>query len=1063
MRRLIFILVGFTCLFAGDLQSQTGYASLTGFVTDATKAVIPGVKVIVINDDTNARFEGVTNKAGNYDVRALPPGRYRIEVEKPGFKTVVKSDLTFHTQDTIALNFEMAVGSASEIVTVSDKSDMGTISDSPAVGLVVNRTFVENTPLNGRSFQDLIALAPGSVSSANGNGLYSINGQRDDSNYFVVDGAAANVNVSPSGVNGGDLRGLAGALPAQTALGTTQGLASLDSLQEFKIQTSGYSAEYGRQPGAQVELTTRSGTNNLHGSLFDYFRNDALDANDWFFNEQHLPKQAERQNDFGGTVGGTLVIPGVYNGKNKTFYFVSYEGLRLREPVFTGVQPVPSIALRKFASPLVQPFLNSTPLPTGPDDGDQCATSVGETFSCTAQWSTAYSEPSSLDALSIRVDQMIGERIQLFGRFSNTPSNSSIQNLSELRETINNSRTWTVGLTANISPHWLDELRINYTISRGQTHIAPDAFDGAVPYQRSLVVPPQYGSSGAIAATPFNFIPNADSFSIPTYQDQIGKQRQLNIIDGISTSKGAHAIKLGVDFRRLTPQLAVDQYDVGIGFGSITDYQQGTTSFGFVIGGHKATPVFDALSLYVQDHWAITQRLSADYGVRWEYDPAPGASDGVYPLALTSSDLTTADVARQGTPQYHTTYRNLAPRLGFAYAVRNSGHHNLIFRGGYGIFYDTGQSLGANGYSGYPFFAYNFFVTGNPIKLPIPAADLAPPALTFPVALTKPYGFLNGISDPELRVPYTEQWNLSLDQQLTAKNTLTISYVGNAGRHLLFTESIFGGSTVNPNFSTNGIDYTDSSATSSYNGLQIQDQGYLAPGMQVVASYAWAHALDDVSSDFVSNPPLRGNSDNDVRQVFNLALNYHVPGGGLNRVINALSHGWSVDNRFIAQSGYPLTVIQGFYLLPNGTMAPILPDLVPGVPIYQHDVTSALGEWGLNPHAFSAVPTDPNTGAPLQQGTVGRNYVHGPAFWSLNTGVERQFPLYEKLTLLFRVEAFNIFNHPNAGNISSNLASPTFGISNPGGFGGVPTVGVGNPLYGTGGARSLQLSLKLQF
>lgn len=1054
------------CCSTTILRAQTGTATLSGTVMDPSGRVVPGVGISATNVDTNVATNTKTNEDGIYVFPALTPGRYRIIVTKQGFKQIALTDVTLSTQASVSRNFDLEVGAVSETVTISGDTER-MANDNPAVGLLVNRDFIENMPLNGRSFQDLIALAPGAVSSVSGSGLYSINGQREDANYFTVDGVAANVNTNPIAISGGNLSGISGTQPAQTALGTTQSLASLDALQEFKVQTSTYSAEYGRQPGGQIELTTRSGTNSIHGSLFDYFRNEALDANDWFFNEQGIARQPLRQNDFGGTFGGPVEIPKVYDGKDKTFFFVSYEGLRLIQPVFSGVQDEPTMAFRQFSSTTIQPYLDSTPLPNGPENGDQCALSVGQTFSCTAQWSAAYSQPSDLHALNVRLDQVIARKLQLFARYSNTPSHLTTFNTSEARSSFNNTHSWTVGATWNAASNLVNEFRVNYTESNGGVQVNPTAFSGAVPYPRSLILFPQNAPPGTQAAgEPVNIFSGSpespDPFYLPTYQNQKAQQSQLNLVDGFSFTKGRHDLKFGVDFRRLSPTVQFSQYAADIFFASLGNYQQGTTSFSLALVEHAAHPVFLNSSLYVQDHWKISQRLTFDYGLRWEYNPAPGASDGIYPLALTSSNPAIAEIAPQGTPQYHTTYHNFAPRIGFAYSALPNPNHSLVVRGGFGIFYDTGQNLGVNGYLGYPFSA--FTINTNQLSLPLTAADLAPPVLTFPVMLITPYGPLNGINDPNLTLPYTEQWNLSLDYGLSSRNTLTASYVGNVGRRLLFTENFFGtGTLFDPNLTENGLSYTNNGALSNYNGFQLQDQGYLAPGMQLVASYTWAHAIDNASFDQPFNPPFRGNSDNDIRNAFNLAMNYRIPMANSDRFTRALTKGWSIDTRFVAQSGYPLDIFQGSYTLPNGATDPIKPDLVLGVPIYEHGVKGVLGGWALNPAAFTPVPTDPVTGAPLQPSTLGRNFVHGPAFWNLNTAVQRDFAIRDRLVLVFRVEAFNLFNHPNAGNIDTSLFSSTFGISNPGGFGGVPTIGVPNMLYASGAPRSLQILLKIQF
>jgi Carboxypeptidase regulatory-like domain/TonB dependent receptor len=1050
--------------------AQTGGATVTGEITDAQGKLVPRVTVVFTNVNTGAASSTVTNNEGIYVLAALQPGIYRANLTKQGFKSVVKPDIELHTQDQVSLNFSLELGSITETVTVSANAEHMP-SDSPAAGLLVDRTFVENLPLNGRSFQDLISLAPGTVSAASGTGLFSVDGQREDSNYYELDGVSSNLNsVSPAGqfLPGpqSDLRELSGVFPSQTALGTTQSLISVDALQEFKIQTSGYSAEYGRQPGGQVELTSRSGTNDTHGSLFDYFRNTVLDANSYFNKFYEFGRSPEQQNDFGGTVGGALHLPKLYNGKDKTFYFVSYEGLRLKQPVSAFESIEPTVAFRQFAAPTIQPFLNAFPVPTGTPNGDQCAQSLGYTFSCTALLAQdPPSFPSSIDSFSFRVDQIISSRVQLFARYANTQS-SVAETGAQASSVVNNTQTFTFGSTMRLTANLVDELRINYSTNNGVVTDHPVAYLGSVPYPRTLLIPAQYAPSGTFAtgifAFDFLFFGSGiqlDNFgNVPEYGESGDRQRQFNLIDSIAWNHGSHAAKFGVDYRRLSPVYNPGPYAVSYFPTSISDIQQGAAE-AFPTAYQLAYPTFNNLSLYAEDHWKVTSRLTFDYGLRWEFNPAPGASNGIYPLAASSSNPLTATIAPEGTPQYSTRYDDFAPRLGFAYNVIASHNHPLVVRGGFGIFYDTGQALGAQGYGSYPFFATNS-IPDSP--LPLPVSQLAPPVLeTYPSG-PPPYGGccgVQGMSDPHLRLPYTEQWNVTLDEGLAARNTLSLSYLGNVGRRLLLTET----TRDNPNF--NEFGWISNGAFSNYNALQVQDQGFVAPGMQVVASYTWAHAMDDdsvdssqPSSSFIDQP-WRGNSDNDIRQSFNLAVNYSIPGHEEGRFLRGLTSGWSLSNRFTAQTGYPVTVYQGTYCDEFNDCANVQPDRVAGVPLYLSNVPGVPFGWQINPAAFVPVPLNPD-GSPAEPGNVGRNQERGPGFWSLNTAIQRSFPIHESVALNFRLEAFNIFNHPNGGSPATCLCvgPQLFGtLSN------TATLGAANALYAMGAPRSLQLMLRLQF
>src|ERR1700735_446920 len=282
-------------------HAQSTNASLSGRLTDSSKARIAGARVAATDIATNIRNEVTTNTSGEYYLPNLAPGTYRMEVEKPGFQKMIRPNVILHVQDVLSIDFEMRVGSASERITVEGGAPLLNTSDA-AVSTLVDNRFVENLPLNGRSFSALIDLTPGVVLVNNNffeQGQFSVNGQRPDANYFVVDGVSANLGTagggSPALGQGG-----AGQLPATSVFGGTSNLVSLDALEEFRIQTSSFAPEYGRTAGGPVLVVTKCGTNQFHGTAFEYFRNDVLDANDWFADYDNLPRAELRQNDFGG-------------------------------------------------------------------------------------------------------------------------------------------------------------------------------------------------------------------------------------------------------------------------------------------------------------------------------------------------------------------------------------------------------------------------------------------------------------------------------------------------------------------------------------------------------------------------------------------------------------------------------------------------------------------------------------------------------------------------------------------------------------------------------------------
>jgi hypothetical protein len=321
------------CLLAHAVHAQSATATITGIITDEKQAVIAKGSITAVNEATRLARRTTSGEGGYFTIPLLPPGNYTLTVEHDGFAPARISGVMLNVGDQRAIQIQLKVGGVGE--TVEIKGDAG-VQESPAVGTVVDRQFVANLPLNGRSFQSLIALAPGVVqtkASAAAPGQFSVNGQRADANYFTVDGVGANIGHSTFlgmiGNSGGNIPGL-------TAVGGTNNLVSIDALQEFKIETSTYAPEFGRTPGGQISLVTRSGTNEYHGTLFEYFRNDALDANDWFANSLGQGRSALRQNNFGGVLGGPLRLPKeafgpfAYDGRNRTFFFFSYEGQRRR-------------------------------------------------------------------------------------------------------------------------------------------------------------------------------------------------------------------------------------------------------------------------------------------------------------------------------------------------------------------------------------------------------------------------------------------------------------------------------------------------------------------------------------------------------------------------------------------------------------------------------------------------------------------------------------------------------------------------------------------------------------
>lgn len=1028
---------------ASVVRGQSTYASLTGRVTDPSNAVIVDAMITVISDDTNIRHVTTTNAAGEYYFANLTPRSYRIEVEKTGFRTLVKPDVVLHVQDTLQLDFEMTIGSVSEIVAVEAGAPLVNTT-SGTVSTVIDRTFLDNLPLNGRSFQTLIMLTPGTVvtpTTFNDQGQFSVNGQRTDANYFTVDGVSANFGVTgyfPM------MQTASGALPALSASGGTNSLVSVDAMQEFRIQTSSFAPEFGRTPGGQISIVTRSGTNAFHGSVFEYFRSDALDAKDWFVNANHLPKPEQHQSDFGGVLGGPV-------RPDKTFFFFSHEALRLHQP--SSMQTtVPNAASRQQAPAAIRPFLDAYPLPNGAELGAGLA-----------QFNASFSNPSTLDAYSVRVDHVVSSNVNAFGRYNYSPSSFdqrggtfSTRVLSTTSSVSSSVHTLTAGLTQLLTPGIANELRANYSYHRVGIAYEMDDFGGAVPLQDSLLFPSGYSSedSGYLF-----LISGVGQYA----QGKIGtdRQRQINIIDNLSVIRSSHQIKFGVDYRWLGPSSSPFAYRMFVQFSGVTAAPGGALSGSaqFIQPGAFAENSLRSqnLSIYGQDTWNVTPRLTVTYGARWDVNPPLKGTDTANdPFTVNGLDNpATVALAPRGTPLYSTDYGNVAPRLGIAYQLGGRSAWDATVRAGFGVFYDLGQgSLG--GVTSYFPYGATKIIQPSPAPFPLSAQDAAPPAFT----LNPPVNTIL-VADRNLKVPRSYQWNVAFEQSLGRSQSLSATYLAAIGRDVLRTTQV-----VNPNPDFQFIGVTDNSATSDYHSLQLKFQRRLSHGLQALASYTLSHSMDNASTDattYRSTPGDTGaqldraDSDFDIRHSFTTGATYFLPSPDSRGIAQAIMRNWSLDAFVLARSAPPVDVT-GPVIFTASAAIRSRPNLNPGVPLEIYGDQYPGGKI-FNAAAFTAAP-------PGQQGNFGRNVLRGFGATQADLALQRQFRVTDKVALRFRVECFNVFNQPNFGSPVFDLSSPLFGrstqtLASSLGSGGAN--GGFSPLYQIGGPRSIQLVARLEF
>jgi len=1038
--RSLFVLIVALC-FPIITLAQSSTATLSGTVEDQTGAIVAGANIALVNVAQGSQRLATSNNEGRFVFPALPPGQYSVTATREGFAPVEVKNVALNVNDQVALRITLAVGEISQSVEVLEGASL--INESSEVATVVDRQFVANLPLNGRSFQSLLTLTPGVVQtrvSSNDLGQFSVNGQRADANYFTVDGVSANTAMSGTSNQG---QTLGGTLPGLTVFGGTNNLVSVDALEEFKVLTSSYAAEFGRSPGAQVSIVTRSGTNDFHGAFFDYVRNDVFDANDWFTNRNRLAKPPLRQNDFGGVFHGPILLPRFgeggrqpwYNGRNRSFFFFSYEGLRLRQPQVISNAEVPSLSLRQTALARIRPYLNAFPVPNGTDLGNGLA-----------QFSAGYSSPATLNATSIRVDQTLSAKIALFARYNYAPSETTSRaqtQLSSPRTVAFRTRTFTIGATYLPTTGANNDLRVNYSENKSGAFQRLDEFRGAVPVPDSALFP-SFASPVDSQVAFSLFFGGRPELRVGSSTASI--QRQWNVVDTLSMLMGQHQFKFGLDYRRLSPTFSLSRYFQQAAFSNANAVRNASASSLGLLANSDAEPRFVNFSAFAQDTWRASQRLTLTYGLRWEVNPPPhGAGGNDAYTALGIDNPATITPAPQGTPLYNTRYLNLAPRFGIAYMLSRETGRETVLRAGAGVFYDMGTGQSTLGFTLPPFSTG--FLAPAPTNVPYPLTEAAaqPPAFPSP-----PFAFVAAF-DPDLKLPRTYQWNVAVERSLGTAQTVTASYVAALGRQLISLRRL-----VSPNPTLASVQIVRNEATSDYHALQLQFQRRLSHGLQALASYTWSHSLDDASSDFGFGLD-HASSDFDLRHSFSAATTYDIP-APRSPFARAILGNWSLDTIVRIQSATPVDLIARSFFNLFGETVNVRPDLISGQPVYIEDAKAPGGKL-FNRAAFAIPPAG-------RQGTLGRNVLRGFPLNQTDFSVRRRFAVSERLSLLFRADVFNLFNHPNFADPINSLSSGSFGQSTQT-FGkglGSGTFGAGlSPLYQIGGARSIQFSFKAQF
>jgi Ca-activated chloride channel family protein len=907
---------------------------------------------------------------------------------------------------------------------------------------------IQDLPLNGRSLQNFVVLAPGSVSPGPGQGSsglanISFNGQRPESNQFTLDGVSGNFGVSPGGQSPGTT--LSGNTPALTATGATNALASLSAVQELSIRTYSNTAEYGRNTGGQISITTKSGTNQFHGSGFNFFNHDALDANDWFANSRGLAKPRHGANEFGATFGGPIK-------RDRFFFFASYEGLRLRQPV-VSLSDVPSMTARRTAPPTIQPLLNLYPLPNGPARPDGFA-----------EFASSFANSGRHDTASLRLDRYITNQLMISGYYNLTDSNAQERgaggfSLNTLNRIFNRSRMLTGTIAYTISPRMVAEFKVNYSHFSSRSSYRLDDFGGAVlPAESILSQSALFSQSGSFSADL-----NGRNSILMSGGDVTSTQRQLHTLGALTMTSGTHTFNLGANYRRMFPITGLRQHEQTTLFDGVSQTLTGVAArVNLFTRSQAQRPVFNDLSVYGQDEWRVTKKLTLTYGLRWEVSPAPTTSNGKDAIAVNSvNDPARLSLASTGAPLWATTYKNFAPRIGLAY--QPSGNGEFVVRGVFGILYDTGNGAAGDAFAD----SYPFLNGQSKFNVPFSFAHTSSLSNSAP-PVTVPFSAF----DPRLKMPYSMQWSVSVERELGHAQTISAAYVGNAGRRLLLTNTL-----LNQNSDFEFLRLTNNGASSNYRSLQLQFNRQLSKRVAALINYTWARSVDDFSQDSAARALFRrlqteserGPSDFDIRHTLTGFFSFDPAPLIASGIGNRLTRNWSIDSVFNLRSAGPVNVVYG---VPTGFgFLYLRPDLIAGVPLYLNDGSTAGGR-RINAAAFN-VPSD------LRQGTLLRNALRGFPLAQFNLALRRHFNFTENVKLTIGVEVANIFNHPNfappAGNdaslgtrfapASSLQANPTFGQSytnaarSPWGIAGSSFGGN----YYPGGPRTLKLSAKLEF
>jgi hypothetical protein len=1069
-------------LFCGAVFAQQDMGVITGVVTDGSGAVVAGARVVAVDSETNETRAVETLSTGAYTIGPLRLGTYDINVEKAGFKKEVWKGIEIHAQDRARADFKLSLGQVSETVSVTAEAPI-LQSETATLSNVVNEREVRGLPLNGRNFQQLAWLSAGVVAagqSRDSTSGFNANGQQTTQNNFIMDGIDNNNNVM-----GMQDRKAQVVVP------------SLDAVSEFKVLTSNYSAEFGRNSGAVMIVSIKSGGNDFHGTAFEYLRNDYFDSRNTFNYVQGADGKAHptklRQNQYGGTVGGPVI-------RNRTFFFGSYERFsQSNGQTTTGTVPTDAEKQGIFPTSLAvikdpttgQPFPgNAIPaarwdatasklLPLWPEPN----------FAGTSSRTNYASNPPSTvvkNTYDGRVDHNFSDSDKIFGRFSHQVLNSVIDSIfpeparGALGNTysVNTNPAYSVAFsyTKILRPTLVNEFRYGFvrqlvnlhelTSTPLSTLTAQYGVKG-VPGNASLFGLPEFDFTGGIGFTGLG-----ETGSIPNFK--IHQVHQY--LDNVIWNHGNHSFKFGTDLHWQRSDIlggnsshGLFQFNGTFTGVSLADFLLGMSSTSTLTTSLIGEMRFRNYMFYAQDDWKVTPRLTVNLGLRYEFTTPwwekhnnmntivldPGPSFGTIQTAGYCGD----SLSCRGLTQLNLL--NFGPRLGLAYQLDS----RTVLRAGGGTFYGGQGAVGANGRE------VNNFPFSRSVTL---TATGATPALIlsngFPAGLLQTVGAPPANSNWDVWAknfpePTIYQWNVTLQRELWRGLSLTVAYVGSSSNYISGSYN-WNAAAPGPSATStarrsipqwNTITLQTPYAHSSYNGLNVQMERRYSAGLTLNAAYTWSHSMDNVAELF-GGPAgdiqqttdfnlSRASSGFDIRQRLVISGAYELPFGKgrklMNRggVLNALFGGWQMTSIASFQGGLPfsVTVANALQRLGGNNLTDWRADLVgdPGI------ANPTQNLW-FNPKAF-ALPQGP-VGV-WHYGGSGRNILRADGIGNLDAGLLKVFDISERIHLQFRWEMFNATNSPQ-------YADPVNGVDN-------PDLGKSNSIVNS--PRQMQFSLRVAF